>query len=92
LSNPCILDAVQKATVAFIMALIKPEDCLMLDIPELDFQHETLIRLINPFHAAMLQSADISVSGGSSRSCFSKQGPALTIKRRCCPGSTSRDS
>ncbi|MGD8873958.1 MAG: hypothetical protein PVH38_02320, partial [Gammaproteobacteria bacterium] len=65
--------------MAFIIALFKPEDCLKLDIPELDYQHETLIRLINPLHVAMLQRADNSASGGSSRRCSSKQGPALTI-------------
>jgi len=46
------------------MVLIKPEDCLRLDIPEIDSQHETLIRLVNQLHDAMLQGADKSVLGG----------------------------
>ena len=50
------------------MALIKPEDCLKLDIPEIDSQHETLIRLINLLHEAMLQRADkLALSGLLSR-------------------------
>lgn len=46
------------------MVLIKPEDCLKLDIPEIDSQHATLIRLINQLHEAMLQGADKSALGG----------------------------
>ena len=46
------------------MVLIKPEDCLRLGIPEIDSQHETLIRLINLLHEAMLQGADKSALGG----------------------------
>ena len=40
------------------MELIKLEDCLKLDIPEIDSQHETLIRLINELHETLLQGAD----------------------------------
>jgi hemerythrin len=52
-----ILDPVQQAGVEFSMALIKPEDYLRLEIPEIDSQHDTLIRLINLLHEAMLQGA-----------------------------------
>ena len=40
------------------MELIKQEDNLKLDIPEIDSQHETLISLINLLHETMLQGAD----------------------------------
>jgi hemerythrin-like metal-binding protein len=40
------------------MELVKLEDNLMLDIPEIDSQHETLIGLINLLHETMLQGAD----------------------------------
>jgi hemerythrin len=39
------------------MVLIKLEDTLKLDIPEIDSQHETLIMLINLLHETMLQGA-----------------------------------
>ena len=39
------------------MALIKLEDNLKLDIPEIDSQHETMISLVNQLHEAMLQGA-----------------------------------
>jgi hemerythrin-like metal-binding protein len=44
--------------VEFIVELIKLEDTLKLDIPEIDTQHETLIMLINQLHGTMLQGAD----------------------------------
>ena len=47
-----------QAEVGFIMELIKLEDKLKLDIPEIDSQHETLIGLINLLHETMLQGAD----------------------------------
>ena len=40
------------------MELVKLEDNLKLDIPEIDSQHETLIGLINLLHETMLQGAD----------------------------------
>ena len=40
------------------MVLIKLEDSQRLDIPEIDSQHETLIKLINLLHETMLQGAD----------------------------------
>lgn len=40
------------------MELVKLEDNLKLNIPEIDSQHETLIRLINLLHETMLQGAD----------------------------------
>ena len=40
------------------MDLIKLEDNLKLNIPEIDSQHETLIRLISLLHETMLQGAD----------------------------------
>ena len=40
------------------MELIKLEDNLKLDIPEIDSQHETLIRLINLLHETILQGSD----------------------------------
>jgi hemerythrin-like metal-binding protein len=46
------------------MALIKLEDSLKLDIPEIDSQHETIISLVNQLHEAMLQGADKSTLSG----------------------------
>ncbi|TNF91544.1 MAG: hypothetical protein EP297_15660 [Gammaproteobacteria bacterium] len=40
------------------MVLIKLEDKLKLDIPEIDSQHEALISLVNLLHETMLQGAD----------------------------------
>ena len=40
------------------MVLIKLEDNLKLDNPEIDSQHETLISLVNLLHETMLQGAD----------------------------------
>ena len=40
------------------MKLITLDDSLKLNIPEIDSQHETLIRLINRLHETMLQGAD----------------------------------
>jgi hemerythrin-like metal-binding protein len=40
------------------MELVSLEDNLKLNIPEIDAQHETLIRLINLLHETMLQGAD----------------------------------
>jgi len=40
------------------MELVKLDDNLKLNIPEIDSQHETLIRLINQLHETMLQGAD----------------------------------
>jgi len=39
------------------MELVRLEDHLKLNIPEIDAQHETLISLINRLHDAMLQEA-----------------------------------
>lgn len=46
------------------MVLIKLEDKLKLDIPEIDSQHETLINLINLLHETMLQGADKAALDG----------------------------
>jgi len=40
------------------MELIKLEDCLRLNIPEIDSQHEKLIELVNALHGAMVGGAD----------------------------------
>ena len=40
------------------MELIKLEDNLKLDIPEIDSQHETSIGLINLLHETILQGSD----------------------------------
>ncbi len=48
----------------FIMVLIKPEDNLKLDIPEIDAQHETMISLVNLIHETMLQGADKATLDG----------------------------
>ena len=39
------------------MELVRLEDHLKLNVPEIDSQHETLIDLINRLHEAMLQEA-----------------------------------
>ena len=49
------------AKAGFIMELIKLEDSLKLDIPEIDCQHERLIGLINLLHEAMVQGAGRTV-------------------------------
>ena len=46
------------------MVLIKPEDNLKLDIPEIDSQHETMISLVNLIHETMLQGADKATLDG----------------------------
>ena len=46
------------------MDLIRLEDDLKLQIPEIDAQHEALIGLINELHENMLQQADRSVLDG----------------------------
>lgn len=46
------------------MLLIKPEECLKLNVPEIDSQHETLIGFINQIHEAMLQEADKTTLDG----------------------------
>lgn len=40
------------------MELIKLEDCLRLNLPEIDSQHEKLIELVNTLHGAMVGGAD----------------------------------
>lgn len=40
------------------MELIKLEDCLRLNLPEIDSQHEKLIKLVNTLHGAMVGGAD----------------------------------
>ena len=42
------------------MDLVRLEDHLKLDIPEIDAQHGALIGLVNELHQAMLQGADRS--------------------------------
>ena len=46
------------------MVLIKLEDSLKLNIPEIDSQHETLISLVNQIHENMLQGADKAALDG----------------------------
>jgi hemerythrin len=46
------------------MVLIKLEDSLRLDIPEIDSQHETMISLVNLLHETMLQGADKAALDG----------------------------
>jgi hemerythrin-like metal-binding protein len=46
------------------MVLIKLEDNLKLDIPEIDSQHETLICLINLLHETILHGADKAALDG----------------------------
>ena len=43
------------------MALVKLEDSLKLDIPEIDSQHETLVSLLNLLHESMLQGSGKAV-------------------------------
>jgi len=46
------------------MVLIKQEDYLKLDLPEIDSQHETMINLVNQIHETMLQGADRAALDG----------------------------
>ena len=46
------------------MELLRLDDNLRLNIPEIDSQHEELIRLVNRLHEAMLQGQDRSVVEG----------------------------
>ena len=46
------------------MELIKLEDDLKLNIPEIDSQHEVLIGLVNQLHETMLQGADRAALDG----------------------------
>ncbi|MDX2458060.1 MAG: bacteriohemerythrin [Gammaproteobacteria bacterium] len=46
------------------MELIKLEEDLKLNIPEIDSQHETLIGLVNRLHETMLQGADKAAMDG----------------------------
>ena len=46
------------------MELINLDDSLKLNIPEIDSQHETLIKLINLLHETMQQGADREALGG----------------------------
>ena len=46
------------------MALLRLEDNLKLDIPEIDSQHETLIGLVNRLHEAMLQGTGREILDG----------------------------
>ena len=46
------------------MELIKLEDDLKLNIPEIDSQHEVLIGLVNQLHETMLQGADRAALNG----------------------------
>jgi len=46
------------------MELIRLEDSLKLDIPEIDSQHERLIGLVNLLHETMLQGADRAALDG----------------------------
>jgi hemerythrin-like metal-binding protein len=46
------------------MALVKLEDKLKLEIPEIDSQHEALINLINSLHETMQQGADKAALDG----------------------------
>jgi len=46
------------------MELIKLDGGLRLGIPEIDSQHETMIRLINQLHETMLQGADKAALDG----------------------------
>jgi hemerythrin-like metal-binding protein len=40
------------------MELIKLDDCLRLDIPEIDSQHEKMIELVNRLHEALVEGVD----------------------------------
>jgi len=46
------------------MVLIKTEDNLKLDIPEIDSQHEMMISLVNLIHETMLEGADKATLDG----------------------------
>lgn len=46
------------------MELLRLEDNLKLNVPEIDSQHETLIMLINRLHEAMLQGTGREVLDG----------------------------
>jgi hemerythrin len=46
------------------VALLRLEDNLKLDIPEIDSQHETLIGLVNRLHEAMLQGTGREILDG----------------------------
>jgi len=46
------------------VVLIKLEDDLKLDIPEIDNQHETMTSLVNQIHETMLQGADKAALDG----------------------------
>ncbi len=46
------------------MELIKLDNNLKLNIPEIDSQHEALIRLVNRLHETMLQGTDRATLGG----------------------------
>jgi len=46
------------------MTLVKLEENLKLDIPEIDSQHKALIGLINQLHQTMLQGADKATLDG----------------------------
>jgi hemerythrin-like metal-binding protein len=61
---PAILACILQAKVAFIMTLVKLQDHLKLNIPEIDSQHEELISLINLLHETMLQGADKATLDG----------------------------
>jgi len=50
--------------VEFIVELLRLEDNLKLNVPEIDSQHETLIMLINQLHEAMLQGTGREVLDG----------------------------
>lgn len=46
------------------MVLISLDESFKLNIPEIDAQHETLIRLLNRLHENMLQGADRAILDG----------------------------
>jgi len=50
--------------VKFIVELLRLEDNLKLNVPEIDSQHETLIRLVNRLHESMLQGTSREVLDG----------------------------
>lgn len=50
--------------VAYIVELIKLEDDLRLNIPEIDSQHEELIELVNGLHLALVGGADKAARDG----------------------------
>ena len=61
---PAILACTLQGGVEFIVVLIKLEDDLKLDIPEIDSQHETMISLVNQLHETMLKGADKTALDG----------------------------